>query len=464
MHSRRPTRTRRPSLTLYAGFAITGTALLLSGCKGIPTKSERQARKDLERVETVYRPQDRKPKLPDLGTNATLQTLLTYAMLNQPRVEAAYYDYAAAVQRITTERSLPDPRLTLELDIQDVVMVVMPGLMADVPWVKRLRIQADQASEESQAKYFAFESAVLQAAYEVKRPYYQLFFLNDRIRINKETLRLLGELEQNARAQTEAGRVTLQDVLRAQIEQERLRTEIENLEDSRHPLMAQLKAALGLRADQHDPPVPQDFESTPLDLTSERLFAIALERNPKLKQMEAEVRMAQTGIRLAHQSKLPDFSLGAEADVKANPTMWRPSIGVTLPIWRDKIAAEIGAAQARKKAAEARLSAEQIQLAVEFADTSFMYREATRNLILLTDSLLTKGQQSLDIARAGYASGRSNFIDLLDAERSLLEFQLAEVEARTSRERALAELSLVIIGLHPPEAPILANAPDSPAK
>ncbi len=442
-----------------AGFALAGTALLLSGCKGIPTKSERQARKDLERVETVYRPQDRKPQLPDLGTNATLQTLLTYAMLNQPRVEAAYYDYVAAVQRITTERSLPDPRLTLELDIQDVVMVVMPGLMADVPWVKRLRIQADQASEESQAKYFAFESAVLQAAYEVKQPYYQLFFLNDRIRINKETLRLLGELEQNARAQTEAGRVTLQDVLRAQIEQERLRTEIENLEDSQHPLMAQLKAALGLRADQPDPPVPQSFDSTPLDLTSERLFAIALESNPKLKQMEAEVRMAQSGIRLAHQSKLPDFSLGAEADVKANPTMWRPSIGVTLPIWRDKIAAEIGAAQARKKAAEARLNAEQIQLAVEFADTSFMYREATRNLRLLTDSLLTKAQQSLDIARVGYSSGKSNFIDLLDAERSLLEFQLAEVEARTSREQALAQLSLVIIGLHPPEAPILGQRP-----
>jgi outer membrane protein TolC len=448
---------RRKSPSRHVAYALVCVVLLLAGCKGIPTNSERDARADLKDLEGVYRPPDRKPKLPELGTNATLETLLTYAMLNQPRVEAAYYDYAAAVQRITTERSLPDPRLTLELDIQDVVMVVMPGLMAEVPWVKKLKIQADQASEESRAKYFVFESAVLQAAYEVKRSYFQLRFLEDRIRIDKQMLRLLGELEQVARSKTEAGRATLQDVLRAQIEQERLRTEIENLEDSKNPLMAQFKAALGLRHDDADPPVPQDFEPASLDLTSERLLGIALELNPKLKQMEAEVRMAQMGMRLAHQSRLPDFSLGAEADVKANPAMWRPSIGVSLPIWRDKIAAEIGAAQARKKAAEARLSAEQIQLAVEFADSSYKYRESTRNLKLLQNSLLSKAQLSLDLARAGYASGTTDFIDLLDAERSLLEFQLAEVEARTIRERALSELSLVIIGLRPPEAPLLGN-------
>lgn len=446
------------SLTAIIGAAML--ALLLAGCKGIPTRSERAARQDLQTLRERYRPGQRQAALPALDTNATLGTLLTYAMLNQPRVEAAYYDYAAAVERITVERSLPDPRLTLELDIQEVVTIVMPGLMTEVPWVKKLRLRADVASAEGQARYFAFESAVLQTAFDVKRPYYQLHFLNERIRINRETLSLVGELEQIARAQAAAGKVTLQDVLRAQIEQERLRTEITNLDDSRHPLLAQLKAALGLRADQPNPPVPANFESTPLDLTSEKLYATALARNPRLKQMEAEVRLAETGIRLAHQSKLPDFNIGVEADVKASPVLWRPTLGVTLPIWRDKIAAEIAGAQARKSAAQARWSAEQIQLAVEFADKSFMYREATRNLALLTDVLLPKARQSLEVARSGYSTAKVDFINVLDAERSLLEFQLAEVDARTRRELALAELSLLIVGLPPAGAPVLGLATD----
>jgi hypothetical protein len=62
-------------------------------------------------------------------------------MLNQPRVEAAYYEYAAAVERITMARSLPDPRLTLELDIQDVVTTVI-GIF-DVPGEEAK--QADEA-------------------------------------------------------------------------------------------------------------------------------------------------------------------------------------------------------------------------------------------------------------------------------------------------------------------------------
>ncbi len=457
MTSKRRDRPRGFGRLLLSASALLALSLP-AGCKGFATRSEEQARGDLAALAGTYRPGERTAQLPALDANATLGTLLTYAMLNHPRVEAAYYDYAEAVERITLERSLPDPRLTLELDVQDMVKTLMPGVMIEVPWLNKLRIRADVASTESQARYFAFESTILQAAYAVKRPYYQLHFLTDRIRVATDTLRLLGELEEIARAQTASGTATLQDVLRAQIEQERLRVEIANLEDSRNPLLAQLKAALGLHAEEPDPPLPAQFESTPLDLTSERLFAAALAQNPRLEQLRAEVNMAEAGLRLAHQSRLPDFTFGLETDVKAVPPLWRPTLGVTLPIWRDKIAAEIAAAQAQKSAAEARLSAEQIQLAVEFADRSFMYREATRNLELLANTLLPKAQQALEVARAGYAAAKTDFINLLDAERSLLEFQLAEVDARTRRELALAELSLLIVGIPPPAAPLLGAA------
>ncbi|HQL10066.1 MAG TPA: TolC family protein, partial [Lentisphaeria bacterium] len=145
-----------------------------------------------------------------------------------------------------------------------------------------------------------------------------------------------------------------------------------------------------------------------------------------------------------------------------SPVLTRPTFGVTLPIWRDKIAAEIASAQGRKRAAQARLSAEQIQLAVEFADKSFMYREATRNLKLLADSLLPKARQALEVARSSYSAGKVEFINLQEAQRSLLEFELAAVDARTRRELVLAELSLLIIGVAPPGAPILTATTQPP--
>ena len=429
--------------------------LLLGGCKGIPTKSERAARQQFEQVSTHYRPDGHKPSLPVLTPDSGLSNFLAYAMLNRPSIEAAYYDWAASVERITQARSFPDPQFSFQMDVQNIVTSIMPGLMGTIPWPEKLRVGAVIASAASQAKYFAFQSAVLQAAFEVKRTYYQLHFLDAKIRVNQQTLQLLTDLEKLARAQNEVGKVTLQDVLRAQIEQDRLRTDIANLEDSRSSLLAQFKAALGLGSTDPAPPIPRQFETTSLDLTGEKLFETALARNQRLKGMEAEVKAAEASIILARKNRLPDFSLGFMADAKASPTLYRLPGGpgtVSLPVWRDKIAAQIAEAQANKRSAQARLSDEQILLAVDFAEKSYLYREASRNLALLRDQLLPKASQSLEVARSGYLAGQIDFFNLTDAERTLLGFKLDEVEASTQREVVLTELSLVIEGMTPVSA------------
>ncbi len=450
---------RRPARS-WAGVWVGGGAalavgVLLAGCKGMPTKEERTARQDLQSVSNVFQPLPAGKALPPLTPGAPLGDYLRFAMLNQPQVVAAYYDWVASVERITVERSLPDPRITFETDIMDIVQTIMPGLMMEFPGPGKLNAAALVASAESRTKYFAFETAVLQAALAVKEAYYQLWFLEEKIRINRQTLELLGDLEKLARAKNDTGKVTLQDVYRAQIEQDQLTTELVNLEDSRRALMAQLKGALGLRREQPDPPVPTKWETTPLNLEGEAILDTAFARNPRLKGMEAELRMAEAAIAMARKSRVPDFSLGLEADVKAAPTMYRPSAGMSLPLWRDKIAAQIAAAQAGRHAAAARLSGEQIMTTVDFAMKTYDYRESTRALALLQEKLIPKARQSLDIARAGYLSSQIDFFNLMDAQRTWLGFQMDEVEARMRREVLLAYLSLTIAGTAPEGAPIL---------
>src|SRR4029077_15378023 len=127
-------------------------------------------------------------------------------------------------------------------------------------------------------------------------------------------------------------------------------------------------------------PIPQRFESTPADLTADKLLADALAQNNRLRAMEAEVRAAEASIILARKARIPDSSVGVMADVKMSPTLYRPVATVSLPIWRDKIAAQIAEAQANKRSAEARLSGEQIALAVHCAEKSYVSREASRTL------------------------------------------------------------------------------------
>jgi outer membrane protein, heavy metal efflux system len=426
--------------------------LVFAGCKGIPTRGERAARKQSQTVAASYRPKGQKPVLPVLTSESSLSNYLTFAMLNQPKVEIAYYDWLASVERITQARSLPDPQFTFQMDIQNIVTSIMPGLMGAIPWPEKLRIGAQIASAESQSKYFAFQSAVFNSAFELKRAYYQIYFLAEKIRVDRETLGLLSDLETAARAQNEVGKGTLQDVLRAQIEEDSLKTEIANLEDSRGELLAQFKGALGLGASDPEPPVPPQFESTPLNLSADQVLDVALAQNTQLKALAADVRAAEASIRSAEKGRLPDFSLGLMADVKMNPTLYRPLGTVTLPIWRDKIAAQIAEAQAGKNSVEAKLTDAQITLAVDVAQRLYLYREASRNLALLNDRLLPKAHQSLEVARAGYLAGTIDFFNLIDAERTLIGFELNKVETAAQREVVLAELSLIVQGMSPSSA------------
>jgi len=118
----------------------------IGGCTGAPTASERQARSDVDTVRSMYRPGEAKPTLPNLSKDSPLADYLRFAMLNNPRVEAEYYAWAASVERITGARSLPDPRITFEADITSVIETVMPGLMIDLPGPGKLRAAGDVAA------------------------------------------------------------------------------------------------------------------------------------------------------------------------------------------------------------------------------------------------------------------------------------------------------------------------------
>ncbi|HTJ00146.1 MAG TPA: TolC family protein, partial [Dongiaceae bacterium] len=226
---------------------------------------------------------------------------------------------------------------------------------------------------------------------------------------------------------------------------------------SRGALRASFKAALGLTPDQPDPPTPAKLDLSPALPSDAELWQAALARNPELKAMAAEIRTAQAGIAVAYKDRVPDFSLGLMVDVKTSPTMLRPLGGMTLPIWRDKLAAELAQARAQELAARSQWNAAQISLAMTFAEKTFGYREINRNLDLLQEGLVPKARQSLELARANYLAGTLDFFNLMDAQRTLLMFELAEVEARTQREIIMADLSLLIAGTASNENPLPQN-------
>jgi outer membrane protein, heavy metal efflux system len=448
-------------------LAAVGGMIALAGCTGTAYKNETAARQDLEAVRARYRPQEARPLLPVLTEKSGLPDLIHYAVLNNPRAESMFYDWSAAVEKITVDRSLPNPMLSFGATISSGLPTLSASLMSDPgmnwPGPGKLPLKADAATAESERFRNLFENELLATALAVKRAYYQMWVLEEQIRWTRATLALVDQDEAIARQRMVAGKAGEQDVLKVQMERDRLGAQLANLEDSRAPLQARLKSALGLRPDAAMPKFTLGLDPQAANLTEASLLATAFERNPQLKAARSEVLQALALFHLSEKTVVPDYSWGVGASVGAGmPVSVMPSFGFSLPVWRDKIAAEIAQGRGNLSAAEARAAAEELDLAVRFAETAYAWREADRNATLYGSKLLPKARAALDAARAAYVAGTAGFADVLEAERTLLEIHTDYAMAAGQREIALAEMSLSILGRWPEQVPGL--LPEAPAK
>jgi outer membrane protein TolC len=116
---------------------------------------------------------------------------------------------------------------------------------------------------------------------------------------------------------------------------------------------------------------------------------------------------------------------------------------MSLPIW-------FGANKARKQEAEAQYRKAQNRYADAqnrlhaFAERIlFEYDDALRKTRLYRDGLVPKAEQSLNANYTAYQAGETDFLNLLDAQRQLLDFQLQYERSRSTLAIKRAEIEMV---------------------
>ncbi|WP_044891649.1 TolC family protein [Opitutus terrae] len=440
---------------------LAALLLALAGCSTAPMAGERAAREQLGRVAAAYRPSGHKPVLPVLGADSKLEDYVAFGVLNHPQVEAAYYDWRASVEAITPARAQPDPKLTFEADIADMLMTLMPGLMFDFMGAGKRAAMANEAAARSGVAYRAYVAAVLQTAAEVRKAWVELAYTTETLRLYTATLHNVDQSLQLAASEFSTGRgmVSFNEMVRLQNLVAEHHSHHAAFSDRRGAARARFKSALGLTRDEADPAWPESALQPTALPDEDTLWQRALAANPELGSMRAMVDIAVAEVGVANTTDRPDFAIGLMADVKADPLMYRPQASLSLPIWRDKIAATIAGAKARHDAAVARLTAEQLNLAAEIAQMLFMVREADRMIAYLDESALPNLERAAASAAAGYQSGMGGAAMIVDARHMALLMQLERAKALRERELAATDLLVVMAGEVPSAAPLLVQAP-----
>ncbi|HMB71496.1 MAG TPA: TolC family protein, partial [bacterium] len=114
------------------------------------------------------------------------------------------------------------------------------------------------------------------------------------------------------------------------------------------------------------------------------------------------------------------------------------------PIFRGKYSGAIREAEERLAAARWRQSGEEDDLTAQAEAILFEWRDADRRAELYGGALLPKARESLAATSAAYRTGDGGFLDLIDAQRTLLDLELENERAAIDRGRSAARLATLI--------------------
>ncbi|MBI4245528.1 MAG: TolC family protein [Planctomycetes bacterium] len=408
---------------------------------------------EFETASSKYRKDDIKPQLPNLKPDSSLSDYLTYAVLNNLGIEEAYYDWKSSIEEVTVAASLPQPKLSLEWMIQSGVNAFFVGLMQETPWSGKLDLRAEAYSAVARQKRFIFEQKILNTIADVKSLAHELQYITTRLDLSREILNLIKTkkkiiLESIASGLPQAKNDNLIDI---QIEEDHMLNEITNLEDSLNPLKENWRKALGLTQEQQNTPIPK-IKSEEFSLKEDHdLIKEALVHNKQIKSIEQEIAQADAMLRLAYKENYPDATIWAKTDIRPNRPILNPEIGLTLPIWRDKIAAQISAASAMRDKTKSALIAEQINLAVIVAEKSFMWREQNRFTQLITTHHIPLTETKISNLTSLISVGKANIADLIDKQIELVNYKIDLAQFILGREISSIELTHTILGKWPQE-------------
>lgn len=397
--------------------------------------------------------------LPELTADSTVQDYLAYAALNNPGLEAAFNRFKAATEQIPQATALPDPRFTYRYYIEQVETRVGAqeqsfGISQMFPWFGKLKLSGRAAENAALAAKQQYEAAKWDLFFRLQDAYYEYYYLSQAIESVRENIQLLQNFERVVRTRYRAATAEHPDLIRAQVELGKLEDRLKTLQELREPVAARLNAALNRSPDAPIAPL-ENIPALNVIFSDEQILKMMADSNPRLAALRYDIARRRTEVELAQKDYYPDVTLGLDfidtsdrigpnppGDSGQDPVI--AMVSLNLPIWKEKLEAGVRQARYRHRAAVNDETQTLNSLTARVKMVLYQFRDAERKIVLYRDILLPKAIESVKANEASFRSGQSTFLEVIDAQRVLLEFELAYERALASKAQKLAELEMLV--------------------
>ena len=392
-----------------------------------------------------------------------LQQYLEYLVAHHPELNEINHKQLALGDMQDEAMGLPDPQLGVGIFLEPIETRVGPqrqkvSIMQGLPWHKKRSLKKEVMQSEIEALGAMKKSLSLKLVSDFKKQYAKLFFLGQSLSTNRDHLAILDNLENVLLTKYQTGLTSYANVVRIQLEKDRLKDRIAGLEAQHRPLSAGILFSLGLSFPFAQDNVwaetqfPNGLVPLPANLPDQKGSSpdINVNLHPSLMVIEARKQAAKTELTLEQQVKLPDFKVnldwiqtdGARMPGVAGSGNDAIAIGfsMNLPVWKNRNHSQQAATAQMIEAQDEQWFQQKNNLSQQLQKALFDRDEADRKIKLYSEQILPKANETLSVILTAFESDTASYLDILDAERALLEFSLQLQNAYSDLFIAQAEL------------------------
>ena len=380
-----------------------------------------------------------------------MKALVEEAQKNNPEILAARKRWEASKARIPQAKSLDDPvfGLTFEktpgspFQLQKTASEDrMLSIAQFFPFFGKLPLKGKIALVESQMFALQYKDKELEIINRVKNGYFDLFMNYKEIELARQSLLLLENIARASEARYSLGDMSQEEIYKIDAEIARLNNTIRNLEQERLSKQTRLNTLLN-KDPEENLGIPELNEDVSFDSDSRSLYQATLLNQPELLTFSYAIEKNKYARDLAKKSFFPDLMAGIVQRGITTGTIgpWDLMLSFTLPLWFwTKQRYQVKEAIANLEEAEAAYKVMENRAFREVKDLAVKIEVAKNKIRLYKTSLIPILESSINSSLSAYASGKGDFMMLLDSQRML-------VEARMDYYRALVEYNMNLADL-----------------
>jgi outer membrane protein len=267
--------------------------------------------------------------------------------------------------------------------------------------------------------------------------FYSVLFLQEAVRVQEKEIAALQKNLDHMQKRYAEGAATRFDLLTTQVRLAEATNRKIDLESKLRNQEITLRRLCGL--DEHSPlNLKGSFDITAADMDSGKLAASALDHRPEVMLARENLKAASSKKSLATREFLPKIvgsaswgtTNGYVPDIEKMRTNVAAGVELQVPIFDGfrKSASLREAAALKRSAEQQRLDTEQMSRAE--VQQSINDLSSSREKIETTRLQVSQADLAAQHARIRYNNGLATTLDLLDAEASLAEAELANLQAR----------------------------------